>query len=674
MSNYVVSARKYRPTRFSEVVGQQHVTNTLKNALKSNQLAQALLFCGPRGVGKTTCARILAQVINCDEPSADFDACNSNENGALNENISSFSIFELDAASNNSVDDIRSLIEQVRFVPPEGKKKVYIIDEVHMLSSAAFNAFLKTLEEPPPYAIFILATTEKHKIIPTILSRCQIYDFSRIGVEPMVEHLKEIAQKENITADENGLHLIAQKADGALRDALSMFDRLLSFGEGAITYESTLENLNILDYDYYFNIVDSFLLQDVSAVLNQYHAIQQKGFEGDLFIHGLGEHFRNLLVARDENTHSLLEVSNDLKERYLNQAQIIDAGFLINALSTCNTADINYKAAKNKRLHVEMALIKLNYLNNLIDFDTNALVTETKKKRHNVEELKIQKPNSSNTVSQEKVPDSANQVLKEEIPSANNQAQKEVILNEDKQITVDQVQDSLSSNAAPAQTPNAEAQIVSNVSKPKDLVEEPTEAENKEEKVPLEKVQPVAEAQSLVENSSPSYKIQNTQSNAIILPNLAELEKKVVLEEAQKARQLAEKKVAAESNVLVTLNPEKVQQYLADYALLLKEQSKNVLGSLIASVQFSIKNQLVQMLVDSKVKAQQLNGVKEDLLLYLKKNLQEENVELKIGFVERTADTKPPVAYSPKERLQEMMQDNPAVKDLIEKLDLNFEY
>jgi len=660
MSNYVVSARKYRPTRFSEVVGQQHVTNTLKNALKSNQLAQALLFCGPRGVGKTTCARILAQVINCDEPSADFDACNSNENGALNENISSFSIFELDAASNNSVDDIRSLIEQVRFVPPEGKKKVYIIDEVHMLSSAAFNAFLKTLEEPPPYAIFILATTEKHKILPTILSRCQIYDFSRIGVEAIVKHLQEIAQKENITANENALHLIGQKADGALRDALSMFDRLLSFGEGTITYESTLDNLNILDYDYYFKIVDSFLMQDVATVLNQYQAIQQKGFEGDLFMNGLGEHFRNLLVARDENTAALLEVSNDLKKRYLDQAQIIDMGFLVNALAVCNATDIHYKAATNKRLHVEMALIKLNYLNNLIDFNANGTKdlteVEAKKKLTNKE-----KPENS---------------IEETPANQTPPAQSTVIQEDNKQIS--NAPNTIPSNK---ETPNP------NSSNAEILTDEKTEKATQEvqnSNVPtVETKTPVKDTsytessgsqQTAVEETSPSYKIQNTQSNAIILPNLADLEKKVQLQDEEIAKQLAEKKKAEETGVKVVLEPEKVQQYLADYAILLKEQSKNVLGSLIASVQFSIKDQLVQMLVDSKVKAQQLSGIKEDLLIYLKKNLKEESVELKIGFVERTEETKPTVAYSPKERLQEMMQDNPAVKDLIEKLDLNFEY
>jgi len=367
MSNYIVSARKYRPQKFSEVVGQSHVTDTLKNALTTEQLAQALLFCGPRGVGKTTCARILAKVVNCDAPIEGFDGCKDTSQQHQMENVSSFSIFELDAASNNSVEGIRSLIEQVRYVPPQGKKKVYIIDEVHMLSTAAFNAFLKTLEEPPPYAIFILATTEKHKILPTILSRCQIYDFSRIGVEPIVAHLVEISEKEKIEADADALNLIAQKADGALRDALSMFDRLLSAGQGKITYESTLSNLNILDHDYYFSIIDAFLVENIAEVLNKYNEIQQKGFDGDLFINGLANHFRNLLVAKDEATVALLTVGKAIEAKYLQQAKLTPTTFILNALNVCSIADVQYKMAKNKRLHIEMALIRLNYLNSTIE-------------------------------------------------------------------------------------------------------------------------------------------------------------------------------------------------------------------------------------------------------------------------------------------------------------------
>ncbi|MEN0006743.1 MAG: DNA polymerase III subunit gamma/tau, partial [Bacteroidota bacterium] len=362
MSNFVVSARKYRPTRFADVVGQEHVGMTLKNALKNNHLAHAFLFCGPRGVGKTTCARILAKVLNCQNVTEDFEPCNTCAScKAFNENAS-FNITELDAASNNSVEHIRALIEQVRFQPQQGKYKVFIIDEVHMLSQQAFNAFLKTLEEPPSYAIFILATTEKHKIIPTILSRCQIFDFKRIQVPSMVAHLEAICKEEQITADKDALHIIGQKADGALRDALSIFDRIVSFSGKKIEYADVISNLNILDYDYYFKVVDALLSEDMPSIMNLFNDILRKGFDGDLFINGLAEHLRNLLVCKDPQTIALLEVSEGLKARYQEQAALSPASLLLTALSLCNDCDINYKMARNKRLHVEMALLKMTYI------------------------------------------------------------------------------------------------------------------------------------------------------------------------------------------------------------------------------------------------------------------------------------------------------------------------
>lgn len=359
MSNFVVSARKYRPQRFDEVVGQQHVSQTLKNALQSDHLAHAFLFCGPRGVGKTTCARILAKVLNCQNPTADFEPCNSCHNCTSFNANASFNITELDAASNNSVEHIRVLIEQVRFQPQQGKYKVFIIDEVHMLSQAAFNAFLKTLEEPPSYAIFILATTEKHKIIPTILSRCQIFDFRRIQPPDTVEHLAGICRQEGIQADHDALHIIAQKADGALRDALSIFDRIVAFSGNKITYEDVISNLNVLDYDYFFRVVDALLGEDISQTLLIFDEIVRKGFEPDLFINGLAEHLRNLLVCRDPETLALLESSDNLRERYAQQAQQSPNDFLLTALNLANGCDINYKLARNKRLHVEMCLIKM---------------------------------------------------------------------------------------------------------------------------------------------------------------------------------------------------------------------------------------------------------------------------------------------------------------------------
>ncbi|MEM7572263.1 MAG: DNA polymerase III subunit gamma/tau [Bacteroidota bacterium] len=359
MSNFVVSARKYRPTRFDEVVGQQHVSQTLKNALQTDHLAHAFLFCGPRGVGKTTCARILAKVLNCENRTDDFEPCNScgsctsfNENASLN-------ITELDAASNNSVDHIRTLIEQVRFQPQQGQYKVFIIDEVHMLSQAAFNAFLKTLEEPPPYAIFILATTEKHKIIPTILSRCQIFDFKRIQIADMVAHLQSICAQEKIEADADALHIIAQKADGALRDSLSIFDRITAFSGEQITYEAVIDNLNVLDYDYFFRAVDFILTEDRAGLLLLFDEVLNKGFDADLFMNGLSGHLRNLLVVKDPQTLQLLEAGDRLRERYHQQAALANSSLLLTALNLANDCDINYRMARNKRLLVELSLLKM---------------------------------------------------------------------------------------------------------------------------------------------------------------------------------------------------------------------------------------------------------------------------------------------------------------------------
>lgn len=400
MDKFIVSARKYRPQTFDTVIGQQHITTTLKNAIKNNQLAHAFLFCGPRGVGKTTCARILAKTINCENLQPDGEACNHcNSCRSFNEGTS-FNIHELDAASNNSVDDIRMLVEQVRFMPQAGKYKVYIVDEVHMLSASAFNAFLKTLEEPPPYAIFILATTEKHKILPTILSRCQIFDFKRITTKDTIEHLQEIADKEDIKADKAALQVIAQKSEGCMRDALSVLDKIVSFTNGEVTYRNTLEHLNILDDDYYFKLLAYLQQQDISGAMLLYDEINQKGFEGDLVLNGFSEFLRNLLVSRDAKAATLLDVVDDVKQRYIETAANIGMSYLISALNVLNEAEINYKMARNKRLHVELALIKLNYLQQAIDLvnDNGSII---KKKRldapviHKIKSIattKIEKP------------------------------------------------------------------------------------------------------------------------------------------------------------------------------------------------------------------------------------------------------------------------------------------
>jgi DNA polymerase-3 subunit gamma/tau len=366
-NHFVVSARKYRPQNFNTVVGQSHITTTLKNAIKNNQLAHAFLFCGPRGVGKTTCARILAKTINCTTPTPDGEACNTCNSCVSFDAGTSLNIHELDAASNNSVDDIRSLVEQVRFAPQAGKYKVYIVDEVHMLSASAFNAFLKTLEEPPSYAIFILATTEKHKILPTILSRCQIFDFKRITNNDTVEHLEEIAGKESIKAERAALQVIAQKSEGCMRDSLSILDKIVSFTGGSLTYQNTLEHLNILDEDYFFKMLESMQAKDLAASMILYDEINRKGFEGDMVLNGFAEFIRNILVCKDPKSAPLLEVVEGMQEKYISAAAAMGMSYLVSALNILNEAEINYKMARNKRLHVELTLIKLNFLQEAIE-------------------------------------------------------------------------------------------------------------------------------------------------------------------------------------------------------------------------------------------------------------------------------------------------------------------
>ena len=388
MENFIVSARKYRPATFKSVVGQYALTTTLKNAIKSNHLAHAYLFCGPRGVGKTTCARIFAKTINCENLTPDFEACNECESCKSFNEQRSYNIHELDAASNNGVDDIRSLIDQVRIPPQIGKYSVYIVDEVHMLSQGAFNAFLKTLEEPPAHAVFILATTEKHKIIPTILSRCQIYDFNRITVADTVKHLQYVASSENVTVDINGLNVIAQKSDGGMRDALSIFDQLVSFCGNNITYQGVIDNLNVLDYEYYFRLTDCFLNGNVSQSLMIFNEIINKGFDAHHFITGLSSHLRDILVSSDPETIELLEVGADIGLRYQQQAAQCPPEFIFNALKISNQCDLDYRLSKNKRLLVELALIRLCQLSD--------------KKKTIVEELKppISKISVSPTVTE----------------------------------------------------------------------------------------------------------------------------------------------------------------------------------------------------------------------------------------------------------------------------------
>jgi len=395
MSDFVVSARKYRPSTFTGVVGQSAITTTLSKAIKDNHLAQSFLYCGPRGVGKTTCARILAKTINCENISANVEACDKCESCTSFNGHHSFNIHELDAASNNSVDDIRNLVDQVRFAPQVGEYSIYIIDEVHMLSSAAFNAFLKTLEEPPKHAIFILATTEKHKIIPTILSRCQIFDFKSIGMNDIISHLEYVSKSEGINAEKDALHIVAQKAGGSLRDSLSMFDRLVDSTDLSITYKSVIENLNILDHDYYLKITNQIISNDVSSVLLTINEILQNGFDAHQFIMGLASHLRDLLVCKDPQTLVLLDKGEELKSKYLSQSENCELSFLIKALRMCNKCDVEYRASKNQRLLVELTLLKMTTIGQFVSEKKNnnsqiivpAKKVEVKIKQEIVEEV-----------------------------------------------------------------------------------------------------------------------------------------------------------------------------------------------------------------------------------------------------------------------------------------------
>ena len=402
MENFIVSARKYRPASFDMVIGQDSITNTLKSAIKNNHLAQAYLFCGPRGVGKTTCARIFAKTINCSNLGSDLEACDECESCLSFNSSRSFNIHELDAASNNKVEDIRSLNDQVRIPPQIGKYSIYIIDEVHMLSSSAFNAFLKTLEEPPSHAIFILATTEKHKIIPTILSRCQIFDFNRIRIEDIVGRLMYVAKNEGITAAEEALHIIGQKADGALRDALSIFDQIVSLSGKTITYKDVIDNLNVLDYEYYFRCIDAAMTGDVSTVLLTFNEVLEKGFDGHNFISGLNSHLRDLLVSKDESTLRLLEATPSIKKRYVQQTGSCPVDFLFKALEIGNNCDLAYKSSKNPRLHIELSLIRLCRLMSEPAESFEKKKSDPEQLKNSEEELPL--PSKSEIIRQESLP------------------------------------------------------------------------------------------------------------------------------------------------------------------------------------------------------------------------------------------------------------------------------
>jgi DNA polymerase-3 subunit gamma/tau len=620
MENFIVSARKYRPATFESVVGQQHITNTLKNAIKNNLLAQAFLFCGPRGVGKTTCARILAKTINCENISADVEPCGVCDSCRSFQNGNSFNIHELDAASNNSVDDIRSLTEQVRIPPQAGKYKIYIIDEVHMLSQAAFNAFLKTLEEPPSYAIFILATTEKHKILPTILSRCQIFDFNRIRIDDIANHLASIAKKEEISYDRDGLHLIAQKADGGLRDALSMFDQIVSFSNRNISYKSVLENLNILDYDYYFKITNNLLAESLSECLIIFDEILANGFDGDNFINGLASHFRNLLVGKDASTLKLLEVSEGLRQKYIQQSQETSVSLLISALNIANQCDINYRNSKNQRLLVELALIKMCHVSSALNLSAAAIIESSQ----NGEDSAKKKTNPVEAVLPDKSPES---------PAI----------------------------SAPVEDNTIEIPVIQEVAPKKQGFDSPTgytESTKPEDPLPIIKSAPPVAPKTFIPNGS-------LMSAGSLIPNLQELDKEIIHAEEEKPDY-----VTGESRN--ELSEEGFLKLWNEYANQVKKSGKiNLFTIMTASQPTLLQDFNFELSIENKIQEELLHSEKIDLLNFLRTKSDNFGIEISTRITEQISKKR---LYTSNDKYQHMAEKNPKIEEFRKLFNLDIEY
>jgi len=610
MDKFVVSARKYRPATFNEVVGQASITNTLKNAIKNNHIAQAFLFTGPRGVGKTTCARIFAKTINCQNPTDDMEPCNECESCKSFNSSSSFNIHELDAASNNSVDDIRRLVEQVRIPPQVGNYKVYIIDEVHMLSQAAFNAFLKTLEEPPDYAKFILATTEKHKIIPTILSRCQIYDFNRITVSSISEHLAYVAKNESIEAEEEALNIVAKKADGALRDALSIFDQLVSFSGNKITYEATLENLNVLNEEYYFRLVNHFLRADITESLLLYDEVISKGFEGHHFITGLAEHYRNLLVVKDAATVKLLEVSEATKKRLLKQSSFCSLKFIIQSLDIISNVDINYKIAQDKRLFVELNLLKLCGLNGEIKDKPVKDIPEKKTTNSPSEStIAITKKNPAKPPAE-----AIKQSGKLQSPPSIKKTEKTtetIVRKPDSEVNTENTQQSKADN-------------------------KPQESQKRTKKTP------------------PSFGFSIK----------ADMEKSGINEE-DSIDAAAELKTTYEKaeNIIAS---ESLKESIAEYSKMIKND-KMAFSVALSPDKISIEDNNTVKIIFSNKSMDDVD-LKYDLLKYLKKKFNNNQIQLKTEIIEETVVNKD----EPMENYLKMKKENPVVEKIRTQLDLDF--
>ena len=581
MSDFIVSARKYRPTTFADVVGQSAITNTLLKSIKDNHLAHSFLFCGPRGVGKTTCARILAKTINCKKISENITACDSCESCKSFNEHHSFNIHELDAASNNSVDDIRSLVDQVRFAPQVGEFSIYIIDEVHMLSSSAFNAFLKTLEEPPKHAIFILATTEKHKIIPTILSRCQIFDFKSISINDIVSHLEYVAKSEEISSEKDALHIIAQKSGGSLRDSLSIFDRLVDPSDLTLTYKSVIENLNILDHDYYLKITSQILDNDVSSVMLTINEILSNGFDAHQFIMGLSSHFRDLLVSKDSNTIILLDKGKELQNKYLAQSEQCNLSFLIKSLRICNKCDIEYRASKNQRLLVELSLLKMATLGQFVveKKNNNQQIIDSSKKENpaNIQKLEIEEKSKVNNLTKE---DS------EETNSPVNEGKIEEIIK-------------------------------------------PSEKKDK--------------------------KIRSRFSLSDILDG----------------EQKKENKVAKTIKKSEEFSEEKMIEIWKGFSEKVKEEGKTNLYITLTSVLPTLSETTIHLKISNDTQQKILDENKIELLNYLRTNLQNDFIKVR---TEMSEQIKSDIPYTPKDKFNKMVEENPSLKILQQKLGLDPEY
>jgi len=621
MEKFIVSARKYRPQNFSTVIGQKHITTTLKNAIANNTLAHAFLFCGPRGVGKTTCARILAKTINCENLQPDGEACNTCPSCVSFNRGSSLNIHELDAASNNSVDDIRDLVTQVRFAPQYGKYKIYIVDEVHMLTTNAFNAFLKTLEEPPAHAKFILATTEKHKILPTILSRCQIFDFKRITNADTVDHLQEIIELEEIEAEKSALQIIAQKSEGCMRDALSLLDKIVSFTGGKLSYQNTVEHLNLLDEDQYFNMLESLIKQDIGGALLTYDAINARGFEGDIVLNGFAEVMRNLLISKDKKAAALLDVLEGMADRYVEMASRISVSYLVSALQVLSEAELSYRIARNRRLHVEMALIKLCYLQQAIDLVVNGEGKVQQKRRLDMPVGVREKPVEPLLLKTITKPSGASLTIhKSDLPQPNEKS--------------------------------------------------PVAKKGKEQDQPASSK--VSAKDSGINAAPPQPVAKYSPSSPPSLPG-----KKSLLDNLKKEK-IAQGDMFVEEKPVLTPDTQIVQTIWDNHIEVLKLlDSKRTTVTSLQMAKFKIEGNLIWVLSNTKISQRFMEAEASDLLTALKEYCN--NAEITLGFevVENEDDLKKeiePKYLSSAERFKKMVAEYPALLDLKEKLNLDLGY